>query len=113
MPESSPEAVTLSAAGFAGIVAGQLVPQDALPRLFDVTQLPHLALYALLVAIIPLASNISIPPIVSLTFLGTLLVGVPGLTADPTMLGVAFSAGWAINLTGSPFGASALVLRSP
>ena len=110
VPESSPETITLSAAGFAGIVAGQLAPADALTRLVDVTQLPHLALYALLVAIIPLASNISIPPIVTLTFFGTLLMGVPGLTADPTMLGVSFAAGWAINLTGSPFGASALVL---
>ena len=52
----------------------------------------------------------AVPPIMTATFFGSFLIGMPGLNLDPTMLGFAFVMGWCLNLTGSPFGATALVL---
>jgi hypothetical protein len=44
------------------------------------------------------------------TFLGSLLSALPDSGLDPTLLGLSFVLGWTLNLTASPFGATALVL---
>ncbi len=110
IPEGAPEALTLSAAGYTGLVAGGLVSASRFATTLGLANIPPLLLYALVAAIVPIASNAAMPPILVVTFLGSLLVATPGLTADPTLLGLAFVLGWTLNLTASPFGASSLVL---
>ncbi len=110
VPDVSPEALTLSAAGFCGIVVAGLVPAPVVAAFFGLDQVPPVLLYIAITAIVPLASNAAMPPIFVVTFIGGMLVATPGLGYDPTMLGLAFVFGWAINLTASPFGASSLVL---
>ena len=72
--------------------------------------IPPLVIYLVAAAIVPLASNIAVPPIFTVTFLGSLYSALPAPPGDPTLLGLAFALGWALNLSASPFGATALVL---
>ena len=39
-----------------------------------------------------------------------MLIGNPALGLDPTLLGFAFIMGWCLNLTGSPFGTTVLMV---
>ena len=73
-------------------------------------RLPAVAIYLLVVAAVPLLSQLAVPPIMTATFFGSLLISLPGLDLDPTLLGFAFVMGWCLNLTGSPFGTTALLL---
>lgn len=110
LPQSSPEAVTLAIAGYIGLVAAQLVPAAAVATALHLDALSPPALYALVMAMIPLASNLALHPILLVTFLGTVLGSTPALGLDPTLLGLALAIGWSLNLTASPFSASSLVL---
>ena len=109
-PRGSPEALTLSVAGFCGIVAAGLTDAEALAGLIRLDGTPPLEIYLAAAAIVPIASNAAMPPMLTVTFLGSLFSALPTPPADPTLLGAAFALGWALNLTASPFGATALVL---
>ncbi len=110
IPGGSPEAATLGLAGFIGILTATLVNRDWLAT--------HLSpwipgpdfVYLAVSAVIPLASCIGLPPMMTVTFLGGLLVTMPDLQLNPSVLGLALLVGWALNLTGSPFGATSLLL---
>lgn len=110
VPAGSPEALTLSSAGYIGLVAGGLFPAAGFTEYLGLSTLPPVALYILVVALILIASNAAMPPMMVVTFLAAMMTAsaLPGL--DMTMLGFAFAMGWALNLTGSPFGASSLIL---
>ncbi len=110
IPESSPEALTLAAAGYVGLVTAGLVPTASAAAALDIAAIPPVLLYALIAAMVPIASNAAMPPILVVTFFGGILSAIPGLDADPTMIGLAFALGWALNLTASPFSASSLIL---
>ena len=105
-----PEALTLSTGGYCGLMLAGLLDPASVGAWLQLDRLPAEAIYLLAVAIVPLLSNLAVPPIMTATFFGSLLIGIPGLNLDPTMLGFAFVMGWCLNLTGSPFGATALVL---
>lgn len=109
-PRGAPEALTLSIAGYCGIVAAGLVAPDTLAAVVRLDGVPPLLLYLGAAAIVPLASNAALPPILTVTFLGSLYTALPDPPGDPTLLATAFALGWALNLTASPFGATALVL---
>lgn len=110
VPDVSPEALTLSAAGFCGIVAAALVPAETLAAALDLARVEPFFVYAGIAAVIPILSNFGLPPMFAVTFLGGALVATPGLDYDPTLLGSSLALGWALNLTASPFGASSLIL---
>ena len=109
-PRGSPEALTLSVAGYCGIVAAGLTDAETLAAWIRLDGTPPLALYLAAAAIVPIASNLALPPILTVTFLGSLFSALPVAPADPTLLATAFALGWALNLTISPFGATGLVL---
>ena len=110
IPRSMPEALTLATGGYCGLMLAGLVDPATVAGLLRLDRLPVEAIYPLAVAIVPLLSNLAMPPILVATFFGSLLIKVPGLDLDPTLLGFSFVMGWCLNLTGSPFGATALVL---
>ena len=110
IPRSMPEALTLSTGGYCGLMLAGLLDPASVGAWLQLDRLPAEAIYLLAVAIVPLLSNMAVPPIMTATFFGSFLIGIPGLNLDPTMLGFAFVMGWCLNLTGSPFGATALVL---
>ena len=110
IPGSSPEAITLACAGYLGLVSAQLVPIETLSAALNFGAIPPLVLYALVIATVPLVSNLGLPPIFTVTFLGGILNATPGLQVDPTLLGLSLVLGWTLNLTSSPFSASSLIL---
>ena len=110
MPLGSPEAVTLASAGYCGICAAGLVEPHWFAEFFGLAGWHAFAIYAAAMLVPPALSNIGLPPMMVVTFFGTLLSALPGLNFDPTLLGMAFCVGWALNLTGSPFGVSAIIL---
>jgi len=110
IPNSSPEALTLACAGYLGLVGARLIPIDSVSAALNLATVPPLILYALVAATVPLISNLGLPPIFTVTFLGGILNATPGLSAEPTLLGLSLVLGWTLNLTGSPFSASSLVL---
>lgn len=110
MPRSMPEALTLATGGYCGLMLAGLVDPAAVAAHLQLDRLPAMAVYPLAAAIVPILSNLALPPILVATFFGSLLSSVPGLGLDPTLLGFSLVMGWCLNLTGSPFGATALVL---
>ena len=110
IPRSMPEALTLSTGGYCGLMLAGLLDPARIAEWLQPGRLPPVAVYLLVVAIVPLLSQLAIPPIMTATFFGSLLTSLPGLDLDPTLLGFAFVMGWCLNLTGSPFGTTALLL---
>jgi len=110
LPHSMPEALTLATGGYCGLMLAGLLDPTSTAEALRLRKLPPETLYLLAVAIVPLLSNLVLPPILVATFFGSLLISLPDLALDPTLLGFCFVMGWCLNLTGSPFGASALVL---
>lgn len=110
VPAGSPEAVTLSSAGYIGIVAAGLANAPALAEWTDIASLPAVAAYIGVMTLVPLLSNLAIPPMLTVTFLGSLYSALPDSHLEPTLLAASMALGWALNLTASPFGATALIL---
>ncbi len=110
IPSGSPEAATLGLAGFVGILTATLVNRDWLATyLAPLIPGPDFV-YLAVSAIIPLASCIGLPPMMTVTFLGGLLATMPDLQLNPSILALSLLVGWALNLTGSPFSATSLLL---
>ena len=110
IPRSMPEALTLSTGGYCGLMLAGLLDPVRIGEWLQPDRLPAVAIYLLVVAAVPLLSQLAVPPIMTATFFGSLLISLPGLDLDPTLLGFAFVMGWCLNLTGSPFGTTALLL---
>jgi len=110
IPAGSPEAVTLSSAGYIGIVAAGLSNAPALAEWAGISSIPAIAAYIGVVTLVPLLSNLAIPPMLTVTFLGSLYSALPDSHLEPTLLAASMALGWALNLTASPFGATALIL---
>jgi len=110
IPASSPEAATLGLAGFIGLLTATLVDQSVdAEQILQIGPSPAVV-YLLVLALVPLASCIGLPPMMTVTFLAGLLVSMPDLQLNPSVLGLTFLSGWALNLTGSPFSATSLIL---
>ena len=90
IPNGSPEAATLVNRNW---LATNLSPWIPGPDF----------VYLAVSAIIPLVSCIGLPPMMTVTFLGGLLLTMPDLQLNPSILGLDLLVGWALNLTGSPW----------
>ena len=110
IPASCPEAMTLSVAGYAAIVATGIIDARATAEMLGLTAVAPLAIYVAIIVIIPVLSNAALPPMFSATFLASFLSAAPGLGTDPSLVALALIMGWALNLTASPFSATSLVL---
>ena len=110
MPRGSPEALTLAAAGFIGVMAAGLADAEAIAAAIGFRQIPPLMVYLVATAMVPLLSCLAAPPMLTVTFMGSLYSALPDGHLDPTLLALALVLGWTLNLTGSPFGATALIL---
>lgn len=110
VPRGSPEALTLSVAGYIGIVAAGLADARAVADAIGLASMPAWTICLAAAAIVPLASNLAMPPILVVTFLGSLYSALPDPPVEPTVIALSFALGWALNLTASPFGATGLIL---
>lgn len=110
IPSGSPEAATLGLAGFTGILAATLVNREWLAVELAQWLPAPIVLYLAVSALVPLASCIGLPPMMTVTFLGGLLASLPDVPLNASLLGLSLLVGWSLNLTGSPFGATSLLL---
>ena len=110
IPGGSPEAVTLASAGYIGIVAAGLANAPAVASLIGLGHWPPILVYVAVLTIVPLASNLAMPPMLTVTFLGSLYSALPDSHLQPSLLAASMALAWALNLTASPFGATALIL---
>ena len=110
IPHSMPEALTLATGGYCGLMLAGLLEPARVGAWLHLDRLPAEAIYLLAAAAVPLLSQLAAPPILVVTFFGSVLIGNPALGLDPTLLGFAFIMGWCLNLTGSPFGTTVLLV---
>ncbi|MGI9374286.1 MAG: hypothetical protein ACR2OJ_17505 [Hyphomicrobiales bacterium] len=110
LPSVSPEAITLSAAGYVGMVAGGLIPGESFAETLGLETISPVIIYIAVAGIMPLASCIAMPPMMVGTFFAAMLTSQILPELDMSMLGFAIAMGWMLNLTGSPFGATNLIL---
>ncbi len=110
VPASSPEALTLSTAGYIGIMLAALVPGDLVAAVASPEVLPPALLLILLPAVIILATQVALTAIVMVVFIGSALGGLDPLPLPPDLMVIAMAGGWAISLTASPFAAGALII---
>ena len=110
VPRSLPEALTLATGGYCGLMLAGLLEPARVGAWLQLDRLPAEAIYLLAAAVVPLLSQLAAPPILVVTFFGSVLIGNPALGLDPSLLGFAFVMGWCLNLTGSPFGTTVLML---
>ncbi len=110
VPAGAPEAVTLAAAGYLGIVVAALVNPETLAARLPMLNSAGPVVYVMLMAIIPIASNLALPSIMTVTFLGSLLSALPAGNLNPDLVACALLWGWGLNLTASPFGGVPLIL---
>jgi len=82
LPSVSPEAVTLSVAGYIGMVAGGLLPAEKFADALGLTEMSPILIYIAVAAIMPLASCIAMPPMMIATFLAAILTSCPEAFSD-------------------------------
>ncbi|MDH3790529.1 MAG: hypothetical protein OEU09_17400 [Rhodospirillales bacterium] len=109
-PTSSPEVLTLSSAGFIGSLAAALIPVDQVAAVAAWAAQTPLLLLTGITAVVVLAAQLALSPIMFVVFLGSALAQAPLPGIDQTAIALALGAGWALALTGSPFTASVLIL---
>lgn len=110
LPMNSPEASTLALAGFTGTVLAAVIPPDALDAIFSVFGTHVSLLYMSITATVVVFSVIAMPPMLTVTFIGGAASRAEGIGLEPDLLALALILGWAVNLTGSPFGGTNLIL---
>jgi len=110
VPAGMPEAITLASAGYIGVTAVALVNAVWVAEVTGITELTEPWLYLMFMASVPILSNLALPPILSVTVLGGLYSTLNFDGIDPDLLACSLIWGWALNLTGSPFGGVPLIL---
>lgn len=109
-PTASPETLTLSSSAFIGVLVAALLPPELVAAAVRPLEGQPMLLLAIVIAIVPLASQLAFNPIITVVVLGGALIRVPGLPVDPTILALALAAGWMLALPGSPFSIPSLIL---
>lgn len=110
-PKSAPVAIALGCSGYIGRAAAELVPAAALADALGLDTMPDFMLLALIPIVISLLSLLALSPIMIAVFFGTLFGALPVLPADPTLLGLSISCGWALSMTFSPVNTVVLVIN--
>ena len=109
-PTASPETLTLSSSAFIGVLVAALLPPELVAAAIQPLERQPMLLIAIIIAIVPLASQLAFNPIISVVVLGGALIRVPGLPVEPTILALALASGWMLALPGSPFSIPCLIL---
>ncbi len=110
VPAGVPEAITLASAGYIGVIVVSLINPLWFAEVTGVTSVAEPWLYLLVMASVPLLSNLALPPILTVTVIGGLYSTLPFEGTDPNLVACSLSWGWALNLTASPFGGVPLIL---
>ena len=110
MPKSAPVATTLATSGLIGIAAASLVPAVALAQFLRLDAVPDFVLLGVIPIALALFSLLALSPIMMAVFFGSLFGALPVLPADPTLIALSISCGWALSMTFSPFATVVLMI---
>ncbi len=110
MLNGAPDAIVLACGGYLGLVMAGLVDTAWLAAQFSLQAWPSVLIYWAVMAVIPCLSTLAIPPILSVTFIGSVLSAAALPALQPNLLAVSLVIGWVLNLNGSPFGIGTLIL---
>ena len=110
LPQSANIAVALGASGFVGRAGASLLPAQALADSLGLAQMPDWMLLTLLPITIACLSLLALSPIIMAVFFGSLFGALPVMPADPTLLALSISCGWALSMTFSPFATVVLMI---
>ena len=108
---AAPVAITLACSGYVGRVGAALIPAEAWARALGLETMPDFVFLSLLPVTIALLSLLALSPIMMAVFFGSLIGSLPVLPADPTLIALAISCGWALSMTFSPFATVVLVIN--
>jgi len=110
LPASAPIAVTLACSGYIGLAAAGLIPAEALAEALGLAAMPDWLLLTAIPVAIAVLSLLALSPIMMAVFFGALFGALPVPPADPTLLALAISCGWALSMTFSPFATVVLII---
>ncbi|MEO3427359.1 hypothetical protein AAFN88_00780 [Pelagibius sp. CAU 1746] len=108
---AAPVAVTLACSGYLGRVTAALIPAQTWARFLGLDAMPDFVFLSLLPVCISLLSLLALSPIMTSVFFGSLIGSLPVLPADPTLIALAISCGWALSMTFSPFSTVVLLIE--
>lgn len=111
LPKSAPVALALGCSGFIGRAGAELIPAAELADALGLGAMPDFLLLGLIPIFIALTSLLALSPIMMAVFLGTLFGSLPVQPADPTLIALSISCGWAVSMTFSPFATVVLVIN--
>ena len=110
LPKNHQIMITLAASGFIGRIGAGMIPAENLANTLGLYVMPdYLFLSLLSIAMIPV-SYLGVSPIMMAVFFGSILGALPLLPADPTLVALAISSGWAVSMTTSPFATVVLMI---
>ena len=108
---AAPVAITLACSGYVGRVAAALIPAAAWARFLGLDAMPDFVFLSLLPVSVAALSLLALSPIMMAVFFGSLIGSLPVLPADPTLIALAISCGWALSMTLSPFATVVLLIN--
>jgi len=100
----------LTMAGFIGTMGSELLSPIVVTSGIDLTTLPNWLVLIALVWIIPLAGQIGMNPILSVSLIAPLLPTAAAMGITPAALVTALTAGWALSGASSPFTATTMLV---
>jgi len=104
------EVVTLTMAGFIGVLGSGLIAPLVAGSGIDLSAVPGWLLLVVLLWLVPATGQIGMNPLLSVSLIGPLLPGAREVGLDPADIVVALTSGWALSGASSPFTASSLVV---
>jgi len=109
-PSLRAEVTILGSAGFTGVILTALLPPQAIPETLAALHISGPALIVAVLAVLTLAAQIGLNPIVMVTLLASALHTPEPLGVSAQVLGLTFMAGWGLAINASPVTASVLLL---
>lgn len=103
LPKAAPVAVTLACSGFVGRAAAALIPAQSVAAVLGLDAMPDFVLLSILPVALSVFSLLALSPIMMAVFFGSLFGSLPVMPADPTLIALSISCGWAVSMTFSPF----------
>lgn len=110
LPAYCPELVLLTMAGFIGTMGSKLLVPVVAASGLNMTSVPGPVILVALVWIIPIAGQIGMNPILSVSLLAPLLPHASEMGVTPAAVITALTAGWALSGASSPFTATTMLV---
>ena len=110
LPNGGREIVMLGASAFLGVALAALVPVGPIAQQVSHWQVPPALFLISLPIIVIVAGQVAVSPIMIVVFLAAVIGAFPAPPADPTLIALSLSCGWALSMTASPNSSGAILM---